>query len=105
MYLAGSSQGEVCCQQIPTDLNQIQSEVPDDIQSSCVKATDIQHPSVIRACHSETMGGHPTDHQLSRNTHLLQEGEQKKISENTNGVEHVNICSNLNIPEGQISLA
>lgn len=31
--------------------------------------------------------------------------ESKKISENTHRVKHVHICSNLNTPEGQMSLA
>lgn len=85
-------------------LNQIQNEVSKDIQSSSVEAADIQHASVIRVCDRETVGGHATNHQLSRNTHFLEEGEQN-ISENTSRVKHLHICSNLNMPEGQISLA
>lgn len=90
MYLAGSSQGEVCCQQwthweeqMPKNLNQIQREVSDDIQSSRIEAADVQHASVIRARNCKIVGGHPTNNQLGRNTHFLQEGEQKNIRKHT----------------------
>lgn len=83
VHLAGSSQGEVCCQQwthweeqMPRKLNQIQSEVSNNIQSSCIKAAYIQHASVIGICDRETIWSHSTNNQFSRNTHFLQE---KKI--------------------------
>lgn len=85
------------------NLNQIQSEVSNDIQGSRIEAADIQHSSVIRVRDRKTMGGHSTNNQLSRNTHFLEEGEKKY--QNTSRVKHAHIGSNLNKPEFQISLA